>query len=129
MRRSSDRAQAEPLAALAAVFAVAVAMAIYTGALDDAVPPSPDTETPETVLDRVQRAVQTTGVARPGRLDAAVDSVPEGWHANVTLTAGGSQWVRGPVPPESARRARSRISVRLGPTTIAPGQLRVVVWQ
>jgi len=129
MRRSSGRAQVEPLAALAALLAVSAAFAIYVGALDDAIPAEPDSETPQAVHDGIQRNVSTAGVAKPGRLDAALGTVPEGWNANVTLVADGQQWDRGPVPPGDAERVTSRVSVALGPDRVQPGQLRVVVWR
>jgi|AntRauTorcE11898_2_1112593.scaffolds.fasta_scaffold18368_2 hypothetical protein len=129
MRRSSDRGQVEPLAALAAVLAVSAGLVVYADTLDDTVPGQPDDETPTEILDSVHRSLQTTGVSTPARLDTAMVTVPEGWQANVTLTAGGHRWQRGPSPPESADRATRRLSVRLAPKHIEPGQLRVVVWR
>jgi hypothetical protein len=129
MRRSSDRGQVEPLAALAAVLAVSAGLVVYAETLDDTVPGQPDDETPTAILDSVHRSLQSTGVSTPGRLDAAMATVPEEWQANVTLTAGGERWQRGPSPPESADRVTRRVSVRLAPQRIEPGQLRVVVWR
>ncbi|MEF8784364.1 MAG: hypothetical protein V5A45_00410 [Haloarculaceae archaeon] len=129
MRRSSDRGQVEPLAALAAVLAVSAGLVVYAETLDDTVPGQPDDETPTAILDSVHRSLQTTGVSTPSRLDTAMAPVPEGWQANVTLTAGGERWQRGPSPPESADRVTRRVSVRLAPQRIEPGQLRVVVWR
>lgn len=129
MPRSSGRGQFEPLVALAAVLAVSAGITLYTGTLDDAVPPDRGRETAETVRDRVRGTLVSTGVASPGRLDAAMGAIPNGWRANVTLTAGGQRWHRGPVPSGSSERATTRVSVRLGPKRIVPGQLRVIVWQ
>ncbi len=129
MRRSSDKAQVEPLAALAAVLAVSAAFVLYAGTLDDAVPGQPDDETPTQILESVHRSLQTTGVSAPSRLDAAIATIPEGWQANVTLSGGGERWQRGPSPPESADRVTRRVSVQLAPQRIEPGQLRVVVWR
>lgn len=129
MRRSSDRGQVEPLAVLAAVFAVSAGLALYAGTLDDAIPSQPESETPELVLDAVHRSLESTGVTDPGRLDRATEAVPDGWHANVTLAAGGEQYQRGPTPPEAADRATRRVSVRVAPHRVSPGQLRVVVWR
>jgi hypothetical protein len=129
MRRSSGRGQVEPLAALAAVFAVSVGLAMYAGVLDDAIPTQPESETPQAVLDTVHRSLSSAGVSTPTRLDRAMGTVPNGWHANVTLTAGGQQWQRGQTPPSDATRETRRVSVRLAPHRIEPGQLRVVVWR
>lgn len=129
MRHSSGRAQVEPLAVLAAVLAVSAGLTIYTGVLDDTVPKAPESETPAEILDGVQRSLAASGVSSPTRLGEAMTTVPDGWHANVTLTAGGRQWHEGPVPPASAQRERRRVSVKLGPQRIEPGQLRVVVWR
>lgn len=129
MRRSSGRGQVEPLAALAAVLAVSAGIVVYAGLLDDAVPGNAEAETPSAILDRVHRTAQQTGVVAPDRLDAALAAVPDGWHANVTVTSGGRRWSRGPAPPEGADRARRRVSVRPAPGEVSPGQLRVVVWR
>ena len=129
MRRSSVRGQVEPLAALAAVLAVSAGFVVYADTLDDAVPGQPDDETPTAILDSVHRSLQTTGVSAPGRLDMAMATVPGEWKANVTLAAGSERWRRGPSPPESADRVTRRVSVRLAPQRIEPGQLRVVVWR
>jgi hypothetical protein len=129
MRRSSGRGQAEPLAALAAVLAVAAGLVIYAGTLDDRLPGRHDRQIAETTLDRVERALQTTGVVDPERLGTALSRLPDGWHGNLTLRANGRRWSRGPAPPTDAERATGRVSVGVAPTRICPGQLRVVVWQ
>lgn len=129
MRRSSDRGQVEPLAALAAVLAVSAGLVVYAGVLDEAIPEQPESETPTTILDSVHRSLQTAGVASPDRLATAAATVPDGWQANVTLSAGGQRWHRGPEPPDGADRATRRVSVRVAPKQIEPGQLRVVVWR
>ena len=129
MRRSSGRGQVEPLAALAAVLAVSAGLVIYADTLEDAVTPAPERETPEVVLDGVERALEETGVADPARLESAMAALPSGWHGNLTLRAGGREWSRGPTPPSGADRATARVSVRVAPTKVRPGQLRVVVWR
>lgn len=129
MRRSSDRAQVEPLAALAAVLAVAAGLTIYAETLDGSVRDGPDRETASTALESVRRTLQTAGVVDPPQLDRATDAVPDGWRANVSLGAGGRRWSRGPTPPETAERATARVSVRLAPTDVRPGRLRVAIWR
>ena len=129
MRRSSGRGQVEPLAALAAVLAVSAGLVVYADVLGGSVPGRPSPETPAQILDDVHRSLQTAGVTSPGRLDAAIETVPDGWHANVTVLAGDQSWSRGPQPPDDATRVTRRVSVRLLPTRIDPGRLRVVVWR
>jgi len=129
MRRLSDRGQVEPFAALAAVLAVSAGLVLYAGALNDSLPAEQNRETIETALERVHDSLQSTGVVEPERLDGGAVTVADGWHANVTLRAGGQQWARGQSPPEDANRARRRVSVRTDPMEIRPGQLRVVIWQ
>jgi hypothetical protein len=129
MRRSSARGQVEPLAALAAVLAVSAGLVVYAGVLDDAIPARPQPETPAAILDGVHRSLTEAGVTSPDRLSVAPASVPEGWHANVTVTADSDQWHAGPTPPGSADRRTRRVSVRTSPGTVRPGQLRVVVWR
>ncbi len=129
MRRWSDRGQAEPLAALAAVLAVSAGLTMYAGVLDDATPDRPESETPDAVLDGVHRSLALAGVTAPDRLDTVHGAVPDGWHANVTLTAADNQYQRGPTPPASAQRETRRVSVRIAPQRVEAGQLRVAVWR
>lgn len=129
MRRSSDRGQAEPLAALVAVLAVTAGLTIYAGTLDDSIRDSPDRETVSTTLDNVRRSLQTAGIADPAKLNATTANAPAGRQMNVTLRADGQRWSRGPQPPETAESATTRVSVRLAPTEVRPGRLRVVLWQ
>jgi len=129
MRHWSGKGQVEPLAALAAVLAVSAGLVVYAGTLDGATPEQPDDETPAAIVDGVQRSLQSAGVASPARLDAATTAVPSGWAANVTLVADGTRWRHGPTPPASADRVTRRVSVRVTPRRIQPGQLRVVVWR
>ncbi|WP_302080970.1 DUF7285 family protein [Salinibaculum rarum] len=129
MRRSSGRGQVEPLAALAAVLAVSAGFVVYADTFEETTPEEPDDQTPSAIVDAVQRSLQSAGVASPARLDAATTAVPSGWEANVTLAADGTRWQRGPAPPASADRVSRRVSVRVAPRRIQPGQLRVVVWR
>ncbi|MFC7134142.1 MULTISPECIES: DUF7285 family protein [Salinibaculum] len=129
MRRSSGRGQVEPLAALAAVLAVSAGLVIYADTLEEAVTPAPERETPEVILDGVERTLEEAGVVDPARLESAMAALPSGWHGNLTLRAGGKQWSRGPTPPSDADRATARVSVRIAPAKVRPGQLRVVVWR
>jgi hypothetical protein len=129
MRHWSDRAQTEPLAALAAVLAVTAGLTIYAGTLDRAVSPASDRRIAETTLQRVTTTIESTGVTEPSRLTAADDAIPDGWHGNVTLRTDDRRWANGPRPPSDSDSATRRLSVRVSPMEIRPGRLRVVVWQ
>ena len=139
MRRSSDeqcahersttgRGQVEPLAALAAVFAVCAALTLYAGVLDGAMPGESDRETATLAADRAVDRTSRAGIVRPARLDSATAAAPNGWQLNVTLTSGGEHWQYGPDPPATAANATRRVSVRHGPGTVRPGRFRVVTW-
>lgn len=126
MSRSSARGYVEPLAALAAVFAVTVGLAVYVGALDRPLRPT-DRPVAETVLDELTTEAGTMGVVDVEAFASA--SPPAGWHANVTLATRDGRLSRGPIPPADADRATRRVSVRLAPGTIRPGRLTVVAWR
>lgn len=126
MPRSSARGYVEPIAALAAVFAVAIGLALYAGTLDSATEPDPRTVA-TTVLESLSKDGETVGVLRPARLRAA--RVPAGWSANLTLVSPAGRWTTGDVPPDDARRASKRVAVRLGPGEVRPGRLRVAIWR
>lgn len=128
---ASRSGQAEPLTALAAVSVLAVALALYAGALESAVPKQADRSLAEPTADRVERAVTTGGVVDLGGvrpLENAPDAGPEGYETNVTLRDGGQQYVVGPERPTTADVATRRVSVRDGPGRASPGRLEVAVW-
>ncbi|WP_318566848.1 DUF7285 family protein [Salinigranum marinum] len=122
------RAQVEPLAALAALFAVCVGLSVYALVLADAGRPT-DRGLAEPALAAVDDAVSVSGVAHPARLDRAVDARPSGTRLNVTLTTDSRAWAVGPTPAVHGDRATRRVSVRLGPGRVRVGRLRVVVWR
>lgn len=123
------RAQVEPLAALAAVFAVVAGLSIYAGALDGAVPPEREPRLAPTAVDSVADAASDpTGVVVPSRLIGAQNATPAGRRLNATLTAAGERWAVGPPIPDGATdRAARRVGVRAD-DGVALGRLRVVVW-
>jgi hypothetical protein len=126
--RDVARAQTEPLAALAALFAVCAAVTLYAGVLGDVTPRS-ERDLASPTLDRVHDAVTTAGVAVPDRLAAAPADGPQGYRVAVTLTAEDREWRAGPTPPPGATDAAVRsVGVRLAPGRVRAGRLGVVVW-
>jgi hypothetical protein len=117
MSSSSGRAQTEPLAALAAVFVVAIGMSLYAGVLDDALDGTPERDVAEPTLDRVERTVAPDGVVTPGRLSEAIEHAPAGYKMNASVLADGRTWSVGPVPPNATvDRANTRLAVAVTPT-------------
>lgn len=131
-RTRRSRAQVEPLAALAALFAVCVGLSLYTLVLVDASAPA-DRDLAGPTLTAVEDAVSHRGVVLPTRLDQAVDHAPSGYSLNVTLATDDRRWTVGPSPSSSdaidGDRASRVVSVRLGPGRIRVGTLHVVVWR
>lgn len=128
MRRSSVRGYVEPIAAIAAVFAVGVGLTVYAGGLQGALAPdSGDTAVAETVLSEIAANASTMGVLDPSAVRTG--RPPAGWSANVTLSTREGRWQTGPTPPARADSATRRVSVRLAPGTVRPGRLTVEAWR
>lgn len=127
MSRWSGRAQAEPLAALVALFAVGAALSVYAGVLDGTLSTT-DRNPAEPTVERAERAVTEVGVVDPDTLPTGLRAGPEGYRVNLTLDAAGRTWRAGPTPPPSADSADLAVSVRVGPGRIRPGRLRAEVW-
>lgn len=125
-RSSARRGQTEPLAALAAVFAVGIAVSLYAGAVPDLVE-RPDGAA-ETTLSRVYRNATTAGVVVPGDLPDARSAGPPGKNVNVTLTAGPVELASGPTRPPDAANATRPVGVRVEEGDVEPGRLSVGVW-
>ena len=126
--RTACRAQVEPLAALAALFAVCVGLSVYAGVLVDAGEPS-ERDLAGPTLSAVDDAVTVRGVVHPARLDRALDHAPSGARLRVALTTDERRWTAGPSPTVHGDRAAKRVSVRLGAGRVRVGRLRVVVWR
>jgi hypothetical protein len=120
----------EPLAALAALFAVCVGLSLYATILVDAAPPRERDLAGPTVA-AVDDAVTVRGVVYPARLDRALDHRPSGARLNVTVVTDTRRWAIGPSPTVRGDRSTAdrRVSVRLGPGRVRVGRLRVVVWR
>jgi len=127
-RSSAREAQVEPLAALAAVSVVALALAAYAGAFEASLPGPSERNVAEDAADRVERAVTVGAVARPARLTGATlrHAGPEGYHVNATLATDERTHSAGPAAPASADTAKRRVSVRAD--AVVPGRLEVRVW-
>ena len=130
-------AQTEPFAALAAVVVVTLALSVWAGAFEGAIPEPVDRDLAEPTADRVERALTEAGIVRPDRLyrneTAEVPgrpvnrSAPEGYRLNVTLVRDGNRWSVGPGAPETTDAAVRRVGVG-SPGSVSPGRLEVRVW-
>jgi len=128
-RRPVSRGQVEPLAAIVAVFAVGAALALYAGAVDDAIGDGPERRTPEILLDRTVENATKAGIVDPTGIEKTLRTAPEGWHVNVTLRRDGSVRAVGPTPPPEADSASRRVPVQVEPGTVRPGRIRVEIWR
>lgn len=128
MSRSSDRGQAEPLAALVAVVAVCLGLSLYVGVLDAELVPASDRNVAASAIERVEDTIAPSAVALPDRIDDAQANGPGGYRTNVTLTTDDHRWQAGTPVPENADSARKRLGVRVGPSRVRTGALRVRVW-
>lgn len=125
---SERRGQVEPLAALAALFAVGIGLSTYALVVSDAAPPT-DRDAAGPALAAAHDAVTVRGIVRPARLDRALDAQPFGSRLNVSLTTGERRWAVGPTAAAHGDRASRPVSVRLGPGRTRHGRLGVVVWR
>lgn len=128
MSHSSDRAQTEPLAALVAVVAVCLGLSLYVGVLEAELPGSSERHLADAALERAESTLAPSAVALPPRIDDAQAAGPEGYGTNVTLTTGGRTWRAGPAAPGSADEASTRLGVRVAPSQVRTGTLRVRIW-
>lgn len=125
----SDSAQVEPLAALAAVLAVCIALSLYVGAVDSTlVSLTPERSVAPTAADRLVATASSFGsIAVP--LGESVETArPAGYELNATVAADGTAWTAGPTPPAESECTRRRVSARTEPATVRPATLEVCVW-
>jgi hypothetical protein len=127
-RLSGRRPQVEPFAALAAVFVVGIAAAVYAGAFEAAFPGPTGQSVAEATVDRVERDLGSNGVLDPASIARAGRLGPEGYHLNLTLAYADTTVTRGPAAPAAADLATRRVSVRVGFGDVRPGRLEVRVW-
>lgn len=130
MSSSSGRAQVEPLAALAAVFAVGVGLGLYAGALDGAVAAlSTDRTVAPAAADRLLAAASSFGAVEPPLEGAAAEARPTAHRLNATLRTRNASWTAGAPAPASAACERRRVGVRVAPGRVRPGRLEVCTWR
>lgn len=129
MRLSSDRGQFEAVVALAAVLAISAGLVTYADVLDQTLPDEQSRATARTTLDAVHDRLRVAGVVVPARLDRGTAAAPDGWRLNVTLRTREGYWQHGPDPPGDGLAAERRVSVRVSPSDLKPGRLRVVIWR
>ncbi|MFD1644778.1 DUF7285 family protein [Haloarchaeobius litoreus] len=127
-RWSTRRAQVEPTAALVAVFAVAVGLTLYAGAVDSLPADESSRQVTQPTLSQVHGSLTETGVADPADLNETLAVGPDGYHVAVTLSADGERWRVGPAAPPTAATAARPVSVRIAPGVVVSGRLRVGVW-
>lgn len=131
----ADRGAVEPIAALAAVVVVGLALGLYAGAFADAAPDR-SRQTAEAALDRVERTTAVGGVVDPSRLRRIEEMETA---VAVELEAGGERWLAAsgpdaprPVedrPPAAVAVAERRVTVRTAPGENVRGTLTAVVWR
>lgn len=122
-----ERAQTEPLAAIAALLAVGIGLALFAGASADA-PSGPDRSVAEPALERAGDVLLRDGVVDPGGLPDPASIAPAGHDARLTVLVDGRSYAVGPAPPAGAGRASRPVTVRVGPGDQRPGRLVVEVW-
>lgn len=130
MPYSSDRAQTEPIAALAAVFAVGIALTLYAGAVDSTLPAlTSEREMAPTAADRLLAEAEALGAVRPPIDGPAAEARPTGYELNATLRAEESVWTAGEPRGDTAECDRRTTGVRVAPGQVRPGLLEVCVWR
>lgn len=127
--RARGRAQASPVVALVALFAVCAGLSLYVAVLGGSIPAVEERDIAPATLDRVHDAASDGGMTDPAALDDAAERGPASHRLNVSLAVDGERWTVGPaVPPNASDRAGRLVSVRRAPGRVDPGRLAVVVW-
>jgi hypothetical protein len=126
-RSSARRAQAEPLAVLAATAVVGVALSAYVGVVPHAMPGERGASVAEPTVKRAVEQLRSDGVVDPVTIPDAAAVAPEGYHLNISVSAGDARWTAGPRPPAGAESASRLAPVSVG-DRVAAGRVRVEVW-
>lgn len=123
-----ERAQTDPIAALAAVFAVCVGVTAFLGVHTAAAPDRTDRDVAGPAAERAVEVASEDGVVVPERIDGNLDVAPAGFGRNVSVVVGPDRWSTGSVPPATADRASRTVTVEIAPGRIEAGRLVVRVW-
>ena len=130
MWSSWGRAQTEPIAALAAVFALGVGLSLYAGALDTTLPAlSSDRELAPTAADRLEANASTFGAITPPLSDSVAAASPTGHRLNAAVRTDAGTWTGGPPRPPAPECVERRVPVRVAPGRVRPGVMEVCVWR
>lgn len=126
-RTGRSRAQTEPVAALAALFAVGVGLTLYVGAAV-VEQPAPEGSSAEPVLEELSSTAVTDGVVAPDDVPSPSSLARGGERVRITLAFDGEERTYGPPAPPDADRAERPVSVAVRPGERRPGRLVVEVW-
>lgn len=147
--RESVRGQTEPLAALFAVSAFAIALSIYGVAVTDTLSTGSDREVGEQTQDLVWEDIETQGAyetnaSRPLNRTIDNESIPAGFNVVVqvethsqngrvvTIAEARYAWNGNSTvqdPPDGATVTERPISIRNDPGNVTTGRLRTIVWE
>lgn len=116
------RGQVEPLPALVALSAFAIAISVFATTLQT-VPLTGPTTVPEPTVSATLDTISEGTVVRPGRLEDLDGTVPEG--TTVVVRANGRTWRWGPDREPAATELR-HVPVRTS-NGVEPGTVRVSV--
>jgi hypothetical protein len=130
MSSSSGRAQTEPIAALAAVFALGVGLSLYAGVLDATLPAfSTDRDLAPTAADRLQANASSFGAVTPPLAQDVAAARPTGHRLNATVRTDEGRWAGGPPRPSDPDCVERRVPVRVATGRVRPGVMEVCVWR
>ena len=130
MSSSSGRAQTEPIAAMAAVFALGVGLSLYVGVLDATLPAlSTDRELAPAAADRLEANASTFGALTPPLSGSVEAARPTGHRLNAAVRTDAGRWTGGPPRPPAPECVERRVPVRVAPGRVRPGVMEVCVWR
>ncbi len=124
---SRRRATTEPIAALAAVFAVCAGLTLYVTTFDATVPPDREANPAEAALTEIHDRATVMGTATPDRFEQSANAVGD-HRMNATLTVDDRQWSVGPPPSDGRNEAVRDVPVETEGGDVRSGTLRVVTW-
>lgn len=129
MSSSPGRAQTEPVAALAAVFALGIGLSLYAGAIDTTLPQlRTDREMAPHAADQLETAGSSFGAVDPPVNGSVEAARPTGYRLNASVRSGEDRWTGGPPRPASPECVARQVTVRVAPARVHPGTLEVCVW-